>query len=70
MAGGAICRPLYRARYTILLTATHAQLDLEDSLAVQLWFAQYQPSAVVLAAAANTDALFMTVAVFQRLAAI
>ncbi|QNI57162.1 hypothetical protein SynBIOSU31_00251 [Synechococcus sp. BIOS-U3-1] len=43
---------------------------MEDSLAVQLWFAQYQPSAVVLAAAANTDALFMTVAVFQRLAAI
>ena len=51
MAGSAICRALQRAGYTNLLTATRAELDLEDGPAVQRWFAEHQPSVVVLAAA-------------------
>ena len=51
MAGSAICRALQRAGYTNLLTATRAELDLEDGTAVQRWFAEHQPSVVVLAAA-------------------
>ena len=37
--GSAICRGLQRAGYTNLLTATRAELDLEDGPAVQHWFA-------------------------------
>ena len=37
--------------YTNLLTASRAELDLEDGPAVQCWFAEYQPTVVVLAAA-------------------
>jgi GDP-L-fucose synthase len=51
MAGSAICRALQRAGYPNLLTATRAELDLEDGPAVQRWFAEHQPSVVVLAAA-------------------
>jgi len=51
MAGSAICRALQRAGYTNLLTASRAELDLEDGPAVQRWFAQHQPTVVVLAAA-------------------
>lgn len=51
MAGSAICRALQRAGYNNLLTATRAELDLEDGPAVQRWFAEHQPSVVVLAAA-------------------
>ena len=51
MAGSAICRALQRAGYSNLLTATRADLDLEDGPAVQRWFEQYQPTVVVLAAA-------------------
>jgi GDP-L-fucose synthase len=51
MAGSAICRALQRAGYSNLLTASRAELDLEDGPAVQRWFAQYQPTVVVLAAA-------------------
>ena len=51
MAGSAICRALQRAGYTNLLTASRAQLDLEDGPAVQRWFAEHQPTVVVLAAA-------------------
>jgi GDP-L-fucose synthase len=51
MAGSAICRALQRAGYTNLLTASRAELDLEDGPAVQRWFAEHQPSVVVLAAA-------------------
>ena len=51
MAGSAICRALQRAGYTNLLTASRAELDLEDGPAVQRWFADHQPSVVVLAAA-------------------
>lgn len=51
MVGSATCRALQRAGYTNLLTATRAELDLDDSPAVQCWFADHQPSVVVLAAA-------------------
>jgi GDP-L-fucose synthase len=51
MAGSAICRALQRAGYSNLLTAGPAELNLEDGPAVQHWFAEYQPTVVVLAAA-------------------
>jgi GDP-L-fucose synthase len=51
MAGSAICRALQRAGYTNLLTAAREELDLEDGPAVQRWFAEHQPTVVVLAAA-------------------
>jgi len=51
MAGSAICRALQRSGYPSLLTASRAELDLEDGHAVQRWFAEHQPSVVVLAAA-------------------
>ena len=51
MAGSAICRALRMSGYNNLLTATRADLDLEDLQAVQRWFSEHQPSVVVLAAA-------------------
>jgi GDP-L-fucose synthase len=57
MAGSAICRALVRAGYGdpaqggALLTASRAELELLDPLAVQRWFAHHQPTVVVLAAA-------------------
>ncbi|MCP9927917.1 GDP-L-fucose synthase [Cyanobium sp. CH-040] len=57
MAGSAICRALRRAGYGDparggeLLTATSAELDLRDAVAVEGWFAQHRPDVVVLAAA-------------------
>ncbi len=51
MAGSAICRALQRSGYSNLLTASRAELDLEDCPAVQRWFAEHQPTVVVLAAA-------------------
>ena len=51
MAGSAICRALKRNGYENLLTASRAELDLLDLQAVQHWFAQNQPTVVVLAAA-------------------
>ena len=51
MAGSAICRALQRAGYSNLLTASRTELDLEDGPAVQRWFAEHQPTVVVLAAA-------------------
>jgi GDP-L-fucose synthase len=51
MAGSAICRALQRAGYSNLLTASRAELDLEDGPAVKRWFEQHQPTVVVLAAA-------------------
>lgn len=51
MAGSAICRALQRAGYNNLLTATRADLDLEDGPRVQRWFAEQHPTVVVLAAA-------------------
>ena len=51
MAGSAICRALQRAGYTNLLTASRAELDLENGPAVQRWFSEHKPTVVVLAAA-------------------
>jgi GDP-L-fucose synthase len=51
MAGSAICRALQRAGYSNLLTASRAELDLEDGPAVQRWFTEHKPTVVVLAAA-------------------
>lgn len=51
MAGSAICRALQRAGYSNLVTASRAELDLEDGPAVQRWFAEHKPTVVVLAAA-------------------
>jgi len=51
MAGSAICRALKRTGYSQILTASHAELDLLDGAAVQRWFAEHQPTVVVLAAA-------------------
>jgi GDP-L-fucose synthase len=51
MAGSAICRALQRSGYTNLLTASRAELDLEDGPAVRHWFSEHQPTVVVLAAA-------------------
>ena len=51
MAGSAISRSLSRFSYQQQLKPTHAELDLLDLLAVQQWFAEQQPTVVVLAAA-------------------
>ena len=51
MAGSAICRALNQSGYQNLLTATRAELDLEDGSAVMCWFKQQKPTVVVLAAA-------------------
>ena len=51
MAGSAICRALERGGYRELLTASRAELDLLDAPAVEAWFAEQQPTVVVLAAA-------------------
>ena len=51
MAGSSICRALKRKGYNNLLTATRAQLDLEDIRAVESWFSENKCSVVVLAAA-------------------
>ena len=51
MAGSAICRALQRAGYSNLLTASRAELDLENGQDVQRWFSEHTPTVVVLAAA-------------------
>jgi GDP-L-fucose synthase len=51
MVGSAICRALQRAGYNQLLTASRSELDLLDGAAVERWFAEHQPTVVVLAAA-------------------
>jgi GDP-L-fucose synthase len=51
MAGSAIGRALQRAGYQQILTANREELDLLDPAAVQRWFAEHQPSVVVLATA-------------------
>ena len=51
MAGSAISRALNRAGYHQQLKPVRAELNLLDSLAVQKWFAEQQPSVVILAAA-------------------
>jgi GDP-L-fucose synthase len=51
MAGSAICRALQRVGYNQILTASRSELDLLDGQAVERWFAEHQPTVVVLAAA-------------------
>src|ERR1700761_7902148 len=51
LVGSAICRSLRREGFTNLLTRTHAELDLTDSVAVNRFFAQERPQHVFLAAA-------------------
>ena len=51
MAGSAICRALQRGGYVHLQTACRDELDLLDLHAVERWFAENNPSVVVLAAA-------------------
>jgi GDP-L-fucose synthase len=57
MAGSAICQTLQRAGYSNLLTASRAELDLDDGPTVQRWFEQHQPTMVVLAAAARVGGI-------------
>lgn len=51
MVGSAIVRALDVAGYKNLLTRTHAELDLTDQGAVQGFFREEKPQAVILAAA-------------------
>ena len=51
MAGSAISRALDRAGYKQQLKPSRQELDLLDPLSVQRWFAEHQPTVVVLAAA-------------------
>jgi GDP-L-fucose synthase len=51
MAGSTNWRTLQRAGYCGVLSASSAELDLEDSAVVQRWFAEQQPTVVVLAPA-------------------
>jgi GDP-L-fucose synthase len=51
MAGSAICRALQDAGYQQILTASRAELDLLNPLAVHGWFELMKPTVVVLAAA-------------------
>ena len=51
MAGSAISRALERAGYLQQLKPSRQELDLLDPAVVQQWFAEHQPSVVVLAAA-------------------
>ena len=51
MAGSAISRALDLSGYHQQLKSNRQELNLLDPLAVQQWFAQNQPTVVVLAAA-------------------
>jgi GDP-L-fucose synthase len=51
LVGSAILRSFEDAGYTRLLTRTHSQLDLTDTLTVARFFAEEQPEYVILAAA-------------------
>jgi GDP-L-fucose synthase len=51
LAGSAIVRELQRHGYTNLVMRTHAELDLEDTVATQRFFEQERPEIVFLAAA-------------------
>ncbi|WP_029351220.1 GDP-L-fucose synthase [Bosea sp. 117] len=50
MVGSAVCRRLALSR-CLLLTATHAELDLRRQLDVEQWMAHHRPDAIVVAAA-------------------
>lgn len=51
MVGSAIVRELNRQGYTNIVTRTHAELDLTDQRAVDLFFEEEKPDYVFLAAA-------------------
>jgi GDP-L-fucose synthase len=51
LAGSAIVRQLRAQGYNNLVTRTHAELDLTDQAAVQVFFAEEKPEYVFLAAA-------------------
>jgi len=51
LAGSAIMRELQKQGYSNLVTRTHAELNLEDAVATQLFFDQEKPELVFLAAA-------------------
>ena len=51
MAGSAISQALDRAGYKQQLKPSRQELDLLDPLSVQRWFAEHQPTVVILAAA-------------------
>jgi GDP-L-fucose synthase len=51
LVGSALLRALQRAGYQNLLLRTHAQLDLENALQTDEFFAQHKPQYVLLAAA-------------------
>src|SRR5437868_5151888 len=51
LAGSAICRALGRSGYTNVVGETHRRLDLTQSRAVDRFFDQSRPEAVILAAA-------------------
>ncbi|ABB57730.1 GDP-L-fucose synthase [Synechococcus elongatus] len=51
LVGAAIVRRLQAAGYQNLVTASRSQVDLRDAIAVDRFFAEYQPDYVFLAAA-------------------
>ena len=51
LVGSALVRRLQQKGYGNLVLRTHAELDLTDQVAVQAFFAQEKPDAVLLAAA-------------------
>jgi GDP-L-fucose synthase len=51
LAGSAIMRELQQQGYSNIVTRTHAEVDLEDSVATRTFFEQARPEIVFLAAA-------------------
>ncbi|MDX1927909.1 MAG: GDP-L-fucose synthase [Pirellulaceae bacterium] len=51
MVGSAVCRRLARESGCRIITCTRAELDLENAVAVEQFFAAHKPEAVVFAAA-------------------
>jgi GDP-L-fucose synthase len=51
LVGSALIRQLQQRGYSNLITRTHAELDLTDQRAVQVFFAEQKPEYVLLAAA-------------------
>jgi GDP-L-fucose synthase len=51
LAGSAVLRELQRQGYSNLLLRTHAELDLEDAVQTQRFFAEQRPEVVFLCAA-------------------
>ncbi len=51
LVGAAICRALEKAKFTNVITRSHAELELTDQAAVQRFFADVRPEYVFLSAA-------------------